>query len=231
MGLMDKIKNMFTEEVEEQPIKKETIHVEIPSPTREDLSEPETIKREEKVMTPIFFDDKDFATLNKPREILKTIKKEVPYSKPIKEEKKIFKPTPIISPIYGVLDKNYSKDDITQRQEKKTSYYHEKTTVTIDDIRKKAYGTLEDELETTLFGQKSILFKDEPKEDEPEDLFKEMQEETRNENILADLIKDDLANHEPKHEAKETSSNIDNEGLNESDLFDLIDSMYEKGDK
>ena len=38
MGLMDKFKNLFTEEVEEEievkeePIKKETIHVEIPSP-------------------------------------------------------------------------------------------------------------------------------------------------------------------------------------------------------
>ena len=39
MGLMDKLKNLFTEEVEEEvevkdePIKKEMIQVEIPSPT------------------------------------------------------------------------------------------------------------------------------------------------------------------------------------------------------
>ena len=36
MGLMDKFKNLFTEEVtEEKPIKKEVRHVEIPAPKRE----------------------------------------------------------------------------------------------------------------------------------------------------------------------------------------------------
>ena len=35
------------------------------------------------------------------------------------ETKRIFKPTPIISPVYGVLDKNYKKDEITS---KKKSY-------------------------------------------------------------------------------------------------------------
>ena len=35
MGLIDKLKVMFTEEVEETPIKKEMIQVEIPSPKEE----------------------------------------------------------------------------------------------------------------------------------------------------------------------------------------------------
>ena len=42
------------------------------------------------------------------------IKKENLYGTKIekKEPAKVFKPTPIISPIYGVLDKNYNKDEM-----------------------------------------------------------------------------------------------------------------------
>ena len=71
-------------------------------------------------------------------------------------EKKIFKPTPIISPVYGVLDKNYHKEDIVTRTD---NLKPDKNEVSIDSIRNKAYGTLEDELESTLFGNNSILFK------------------------------------------------------------------------
>ncbi len=55
---------------------------------------------------------------------------------------KTFHPTPIISPIYGVLDKNYSKDDIIDkkdRQKTASSYVHK---VDLDTVRKKAYGDL-----------------------------------------------------------------------------------------
>ena len=52
MGLMDKIKNMFTEEeeIEEEPIKKEVIQVEIPSPMpRKEEKKVEQVKVQEKV--------------------------------------------------------------------------------------------------------------------------------------------------------------------------------------
>ena len=71
-----------------------------------------------------------------------------------KEEKKMFKPTPIISPVYGILDKNYHKEDIVNRAEVKDTPSKENP---IDVVRDKAYGSLEDELENTLFGN-SILF-------------------------------------------------------------------------
>ena len=65
------------------------------------------------------------------------------------QEKKVFKPTPIISPVYGILDKNYHKEDIVSRDEviaRKESNVES----SIDLVRNKAYGTLEDELEDTL---------------------------------------------------------------------------------
>lgn len=203
MGFLDKMKNLFTDEVEE-PVKSEVRKVEIPSPIKEekieDVTDSEIIKKEEKVSTPIFFDDDYFKELEQPKPEVKPTIKEQP--KILKEEKKQFKPTPIISPVYGVLDKNYSKEDITS---KKRNVEKTNTAITIDEVRRKAYGTLEDELENTLFSSNSILFNDEIK-DNKDDLFEE----------LIDL-----------------DDNVDNsnevEKIDEGDLFDLIDSMYEKG--
>ncbi len=53
-----------------------------------------------------------------------------------REEKPVFRPSPIISPIYGVLDKNYRKEDV--KEKRNSSYTREK--VNFDDIRDKAYG-------------------------------------------------------------------------------------------
>lgn len=216
MSFLDKMKNLFTDEIEE-PVKSEVIQVEIPSPVKEvkiedNIADNEivnTMKVEEKPATPIFFDDDYFKELDQPKKEEKPVIKEQP--KIIKEEKKHFKPTPIISPVYGVLDKNYSKEDITTKQsrvEKNSSV------VTIDEVRKKAFGTLEDELENTLFSSNSILFNDEIKmSNEKEDLFDELIEVDDDINIV-----------------EEELSKTTDIPLEESELFDLIDSIYEKGE-
>ena len=109
----------------------------------------------------MFFTDKDFDDLlSKPRDFeTKSYYRETPKKAKHEEEKKIFKPTPIISPVYGILDKNYHKEDIVSRNEVVTTPKIEEGK-TIDSVRNKAYGTLEDELENTLFGKNSVLFKE-----------------------------------------------------------------------
>ena len=208
MGLMNKLRDMFTEEVDEvedEPIKKEVIQVEIPAPQQKE-EEVEASKKEEKVQTkvqqPIFFDDNDFANLESPKKVEKSsgyMKKHSGFDKPKKveekPEKKIFKPTPIISPVYGVLDKNYHKEDIRQKNNYSSTAYYNHKDVNIDDIRKKAYGTLEDDLEVTLFGEPEKV------DVEPEvdmDMFDELLDDNKKETV------------------------------DDSDLFNLIDSMYEK---
>lgn len=62
---------------------------------------------------------------------------------------RIFKPSPVISPVYGVLDKNYTREEIIERQENITRTTNPKD-MNYDAVRRKAYGTLEDELENTL---------------------------------------------------------------------------------
>lgn len=175
MGLFDKVKNLFTEEIEEEkPVRKEVRHVEIPTPKREEkveevksqMVEPKAPVKEEKF---VFFDDKDFDDLDK-KEVKPEIKKEEvktaykgvkPYIKPA-EEKKIFKPSPIISPIYGVLDKNYKKDDIISRPVKPRSTYYTSSKLTIDDVRNRAFSTLEDDLKNELLENDYIKSKREP---------------------------------------------------------------------
>lgn len=62
-------------------------------------------------------------------------------------QEKVFRPSPVISPVYGVLDKNYKKEEIIERQH---SIRHNPSDMNYDSVRRKAYGTLEDELENTL---------------------------------------------------------------------------------
>ena len=214
MGFLDKVKNLFTEEIEEPIVKKEESKkheqrreiqtqerkVEIAPARRETtalLNEEfvEEVKKEEKPL-PIYFSDEDFADLEKPKVVEeKKETREIPEIRGLyngkkeenkKEEKKSFRPSPIISPVYGILDKNYKKDDITTRELPKSTYKSDK--VTVDDIRNKAYGVLEDDLESNLLDSPIIV----ENNDEPElNIFDEL--ETReSRNNKKDLLREDL---------------------------------------
>jgi len=178
MKLFDKIKDIFTEEEEvisEEPIKKEVIKVEIPAPeatpkrSTPEVSIPkEEVKKEEKMTFPVFddtdFNQKDYADAEEKKEEVKPVatptyarttaykeKKNPSVVKTVyKEEKKEFKPSPIISPVYGILDKNYQKEDIKNKKRKPTDIRREPRVLTVDDVRKRAFATLEDDLEEEL---------------------------------------------------------------------------------
>lgn len=266
MGLFDKIKNLFTEEVEEEiPVKKEMIKVEIAPPkieenlVKRDIPESKPEPVEEKPSFPVF-DDSDFDDLLSPKEekpnIIYGAKKEAK-----KEEKKPFKPSPIISPVYGILDKNYTKEDITTKTPVIAQESRSIEKLSIDDIRKKAYGTLEEELETELFSKNSILFKEYAEDEERlDDLFLELEENnlenndntndaeaiSEEENTLTleeeiikinyydGLMEDrvmETRSERNKHNTELEEIFEEDEPLNEGDLFNLIDSMYEKGEE
>lgn len=234
MKMFDKIKDLFTDEVEvdEEPVKKEVIQVEIPAPLKEEKEEVKVESKEE-AKSP-FFDDVDFDDIKRSNPTLEEVENryyedryreekrreehhEIYPAK--KEEKKHFEPTPIISPVYGVLDKNYKKDDIVNKAEPPK----ENKTITLDDVRNKAYGTLEDELESTLFGRTAILFQNN-KKDELEEIEKDLKETAD----AIDMITEEV--EAPKHEKKEKKTDQVSEDMSENDLFNLIDDMYGKGD-
>ena len=82
-----------------------------------------------------------------------------------KKEEKTFHPTPIISPIYGILNKNYEKDDGTEKRSLRPNTTEK---VDFDSVRKKAYADLDEELERTFNDVKKGIFYnlDEEKEEE-----------------------------------------------------------------
>jgi len=314
MKLMDKIRDIFTEEVEEEPIKKEVIQVEIPSPVEEikevkkeivevkneekpqvvervieriierpverqverpvEKVEPKPEKREDKFVFPVYFDEKDFSTISKSREE-KQVKE--PYKantvEPYKGksitsvEKKVFKPTPIISPVYGVLDKNYSKEDITTKNEiKKINNNINKVvdSLDVDLVRNKAFGTLEDEVEDNLYVNLKLK---NPSLEELDNIpvrrnddmeeyrrkLQEVDEAMENDDLALDELERNInrvvmsretnivdealeiqneQKEEPKIEKEEKKEEIkaeENESITETDLFNMIDSMYEEG--
>ena len=64
--------------------------------------------------------------------------------------KKKFRATPIISPIYGVLDKNYTNGDIEQSSINNLEESRHSKSVDFDSVRKKAYGNLTQEIKENL---------------------------------------------------------------------------------
>lgn len=135
------------------------------------------------------------------------------------EHKKPFTLSPIISPVYGILNENYTKEDIVSKQEKAfTRSSFDKPN--LDDVRKKAYGTLEDEIESSL----------------TEDLGERLNNHTHQKNEDDSLdngisIDDLLANDEEEKIVVENEKKEKKDVPSEQteDLFDLIDSLYEGG--
>ena len=74
------------------------------------------------------------------------------YTKKIekKKEKHVFKATPIISPVYGILDKNYKKEELKAKKESEYELKRPSKKVDFESVRMKAFGTLADELQDNL---------------------------------------------------------------------------------
>ena len=123
---------------------------------REDFYESnrvETLEVEEKKETPVVsktsYESNSHNTYNNPKDKdNKLYGVDSSYSVPVheygtyekKEERTYFKPSPIISPIYGILDKNYRKEDVVQKKDIRLTTNYTRSNVSVDDIRDKAYG-------------------------------------------------------------------------------------------
>ena len=146
------------------------------------------------------------------------------YNKPLasKEEPKKFRPSPVISPVYGVLGENYKKEDILPRASSEGTL---PKIMDVDNVRKKAFGILEQNMDTNEVLQD---FKGDS------EIPLEKIDENLDEDIMGKTIKidvDDVKNELDKKEEIDSSNTKasvkkDDEAL-EKDLFNLIDSMYE----
>ena len=275
MGLLDKVKGiLFDEEEIEIPeikpepkkeikkeIKEENPIKEIKIP-KDDFSDRE-YKSESTFTFPIDFEDEEpIKVLPKEEDRYKKVETKPVQKRPQKDsrdfsdflnkknEKHKFRPTPIISPVYGVLDQNYKKEDVIVKKD----ILRRPNELSLDEVRKRAFGSLEEELEENLTNTKEIKIEKETTKEE----IKEVEKPIDKMKTIGELIEEDNKNieipeidsieednkeynkndHEkindiPKNtiddllsrEETETKDEIDED---EADLFSLIDSMYEE---
>ncbi len=161
----------------------------------------------------------------------------------IPEQPKIFKPSPVISPIYGILDKDYKREEVVAKPVKKEELVIKDSASTYDTVRRKAYGTLEDELEDTLNSMNKltpeVISNEINKIDESvneldkktskiEDIISKIESTTSEVSVGELEDKMELENFEDTDEENnsENDKTMTNSTL-EHDLFNLIDSMYD----
>lgn len=160
-----------------------------------------------------------------------------------KEVKGHFRPSPVISPVYGVLDKNYKKEDIiTVKEDVHRKKYD------VDEIRKKAFGSI-DEIEKTKETPKEEFY--DTNTNELEELLnsatheqidlheeekvvnnkrsarKQVEVEENNYNDVEDALDTTTIDLEVLDQKSVKTEEERKEDTLENDLFDLIDSMYD----
>lgn len=185
------------------------------------------------------------------------------------DRKKEFKPSPIISPIYGVLDKNYKKEEIVSKKEIRLSTPSQKK-LDLDSVREKAYGDLASEISASILDEELEV---EPREQEieveeenllydlseesapkvakvtvgdAEEYFNELgleynvdyQDTSKEKELKKKTVKKEKSELSPQEEKNlrrvkeekeiEPETKTPSEETVESNLFDLIDSMYEE---
>ena len=190
MKLFDKLKDLFTdtEEVEEEVDLEEELKEEYRLPQeklpkvmqdviekeekKEDpvknFSEPP--KREERKFSfPIDFES-DFEIKNERPTIIEEEQKISKISKEVKDiypETKVdvmstqkFRASPVISPVYGVLDKNYTKDEVKEKDDESNEIKRASKKVDFESVRKKAFGNLSDDIKDNLMCENCELYKE-----------------------------------------------------------------------
>lgn len=161
------------------------------------------------------------------------------------EQEKKFKPTPIISPIYGIIEGEYKQNDKEDTFLSKTKEFSTTQKIDFDTVREKAYGKVknEDEEDNDVNEEnKGIFFNlvDEEKEDKKEVITDDESDGEDDIKITYNDVdydeEDDDEIEVPKitrikknKNIKKTTEQVDDDILSETkeqDLFNLIDNMY-----
>ena len=288
MGLLNKIKGILFEEVEEdevvstpkseekkpiaekiepqrkveEPVEKSVPKVTAPvkETKTENLNERDLFKSDN--ISPFFdFDEEEFSNMSRVQKPKTTNVMEYERKKRVEKrydmgnfskiertevvEKKKFKPSPIISPVYGILNEDYKPEDIKSKTDNVVN-----TGLDFNSVRKKAFGeeTL-GEPEATYY-EESVTVKVKENEEEKQQKVKtidELLEDTSDVTIDVDeknsvedkndiKATDEVADYEriDKCDVNKTEMRkVEDDDTLENDLFDLIDSMYdnrEEGD-
>lgn len=151
-------------------------------------------------------------------------------------ERRKFKPSPIISPVYGVLNKDYSPDEVVSRKSPS------ERSISIKEVRDRAFGEKKEVINeendhTTYYEESKTVSITKPEEkvkkvktidellEDTSDVVVDMDnnlEERVNEIMPKTQEEEDIKTQEMK-----ISKSKSEDDTLENDLFDLIDSMYD----
>ena len=120
----------------------------------------------------------------------------------VKEEKKRFKPSPVISPVYGILDKDYKAEDIMEAPKNNDNKILTSKDLDVDSVRAKAFGKLESKL----------------KEDRKTTITHESYE----------IKKEATPKHEKKVEVKKEEEKIDDVVITDEPILDDSHNLIEE---
>lgn len=236
MSLFDKFKNLFYEEEIKEEVKvepQEEIKEEKKLEEKKEEVKKEETKKEEperKIFNneptfkfPIAFDD-DFDEKER-KSTINMIDKKFKMPEVPKKEKKEFKPSPMISPIYGVMDKGSKqettvRDGLLENSDKKPD---------LEEVRSKAYGTVisreekysNNDKESIEKTEINLFFKEEPIKEKREVVEEQSYEEEQSYDL-----------NEIDEKIKSIDELLKDTG-DEDDLYSLVDKMYkdkEEGD-
>ena len=160
-----------------------------------------------------------------------------------KEKKQGFQRSPIISPVYGILDKNYRKDEIVSKREIRLTTNNKKAD--LDLVREKVYGDLTNDITDSITEEVKEEVKEEPVEKDnllydlsenahpsvskitvgdAEEYFNDLGLEY---NVDYKVEKDEEKEEETKEEVKEEPKKEEvKTNENDDELFNMIDEMY-----
>ena len=168
-------------------------------------------------------------------------------------EKKKFRPSPIISPVYGILNEDYKPEDIKSKET-----VPESSNLDFNSVRKKAFGEIKKEEPTSSYYEETVTVKLKENDEEKKQKVKTIDElledtsdmiidvkddvknklETLDEPVIEpeimdnssvyEKVDDDLEELTQKEEPIKThKEKVEDDDTLENDLFDLIDSMYD----
>ena len=228
-----KEKREFFVKKEEPKVTEETQRIDIDyeedeSPNK-DLSERELLRSErtfnfpvdmeEEVTSSFTEEEKDEFFGPTSRLQFEEVEEEREVSKP--EVKTKFRPSPVISPVYGILDKDYNVDDVEEIN-KGDDHSLNKRMSDYDTVRNKAYKAMDDELEKTLNERKSIFYNLEEKEKEEDVNISYGEDETEAKEVE---IKEEPTRVKKNQKLAEETEETEETKTDTNELFNLLDNL------
>ena len=164
--------------------------------------------------------------LNLEKDATKKVSELYPRKSEDKNVKPKFKASPVISPVYGVLDKNYTKEEVKERTEDTTTMKRPSKKVDFETVRKKAFGNLADEIKDNLLCENCELYKEVKKISalKEDDLLYDMtvDDEPEEKELTIEKAYDDYEEFGVAYEPKVEKKKVELEDTTENKLDDII---------